>query len=469
MLTILAAVVVLGLLIFVHELGHFITAKWVDIEVPRFSIGFGPKIFGFRRGETEYVLSALPLGGYVKMAGMEELEAIEGTTIVVPADSPDAPAGPAQPVTAAEEARLRGPRDFESKSLPARVLVISAGVLMNLIFAFFLFSVIGMVWGVPYVAPAVVGNVAEELLPPGAEPLARIPRGTRIVAVGNQAIKDSEDLRMELSIARPGPLEIHVQNGPPVTITVPRGDSLRSVLATAVVPETPVEPVISVVGKDSPAAQAGMKAGDRIVSAANEPVASWQQFVAVIDAHPGEPVPVVVQRGEDRIPVTVVPLVRTLPDGFRYGRIGVNGPPEALNAPRRETNLANAIVYGASETGRWVKLTAGFLGGIFTGRHSARSIGGPIMIVQISGQQARAGFQSFLHFMALLSVNLAVLNLLPIPVLDGGHLLFLGIEAVRGRALSMQQRLRWSQVGFMVLLAIMVFAIGNDLLRLVGL
>ncbi|MGH7505070.1 MAG: site-2 protease family protein, partial [Longimicrobiales bacterium] len=140
LITILATAVVLGVLIFVHELGHFMTAKAVDIEVPRFSIGFGPRILGFRRGETEYVLSLLPLGGYVKMAGMEEMELIEG-----PADGEAA----ATEAGARETPRTQGSRDFESKSLPARALVISAGVIMNLVFAFVVFSVIGLIWGVP--------------------------------------------------------------------------------------------------------------------------------------------------------------------------------------------------------------------------------------------------------------------------------------------------------------------------------
>jgi regulator of sigma E protease len=459
LMTILAAVVVLGLLIFVHELGHFLTAKWVDIEVPRFSIGFGPKILGFRRGETEYVLSALPLGGYVKMAGMEELEAIEG------------PATPAanQPPNAPVEAKPRGPRDFESKSLPARVLVISAGVIMNLLFAFFLFTVIGFVWGVPYVPPPVVGGVTEEWLTPGSESLARLKAGTRIVSIGNRSVQDFGDVRMELSTARPGPLEIHVQDAPAIPITVPRGDSLRAVLARSLEPEMPFDPIISLVNDESPAALAGLKVGDRVVSVANTPISSWQEFVAIVEANPGQAIPLTVMRDDQQVAVTIVPEVRTLPDGHRYGRIGVGGPASELTPPRRATGPVQAVAYGASETWRWTRLTVDFLSGIFTGRHSPRSIGGPGMIVQISGQAARAGLQAFLHFMALLSVNLAVLNLLPIPVLDGGHLLFLGVEAVRGRALSMQQRLRLSQVGFVVILAIMVFAIGNDLLRWIGL
>ncbi|HSL70532.1 MAG TPA: site-2 protease family protein, partial [Longimicrobiales bacterium] len=166
LITILATVIVLGVLIFVHELGHFLAAKAVDIEVPRFSIGLGPKLVGFRRGETEYVISWLPLGGYVKMAGMEEMEKLEG--------------GPSKPTVTgtltaddlgveAETPREAGPRDFESKSLPARALVISAGVLMNLLFAIVVFAASALVWGVQTIPPPRIGGVAEPLLPEGTE------------------------------------------------------------------------------------------------------------------------------------------------------------------------------------------------------------------------------------------------------------------------------------------------------------
>ena len=205
MITIIATIVVLGVLIFVHELGHFMTAKLVDIEVPRFSIGLGPKAFGFKRGETEYVISWLPLGGYVKMAGMEEMEAIEG--------------GPSKKATVAGEGtaedlgievetkREAGPRDFESKSLPARALVISAGVIMNLLFAIVVFSIIAIAWGVRGTPEARVGGVAEEFLPRGTEALATIPAGTRITHIGDKSVSDFQDMQIALTQAGGGPIE----------------------------------------------------------------------------------------------------------------------------------------------------------------------------------------------------------------------------------------------------------------------
>ncbi len=458
LITILATAVVLGVLIFVHELGHFMTAKWADIEVPRFSIGFGPKVIGFKRGETEYVISLLPLGGYVKMAGMEEMEGIEGGSSEAGSTAASTPAAP----------RAGGPRDFESKSLPARALVISAGVLMNLLFAFVTFSVVGMIWGVRVAPEPVVGGVREDLLPIGAESLATLEPGTRIVTVGGREIGDFTDLQLQLSAARPGPLEIGVEGGAPIRVQVPETDSARAALALSIEPVFAIEArVISVVAGE-PAAQAGMEDGDLVVAAAGRPVERWQSFVSAIEASPGLPVVLTVERDGARVDVTVVPRADTLPNGRVYGRIGVQGPSQRLTMPRERQGVLSAVGFGVTETWRWVRLTLEFLGGMFSGRQSARDIGGPLLIGQISGEVARAGAEAFLNFMALLSVNLAVLNLLPIPVLDGGHLVFLLIEGVRGRALSLQQRMRLTQVGMVLILALMAFAIGNDVLRLIG-
>lgn len=459
LITLLATALVLGVLIFVHELGHFVTAKWADIEVPRFSIGFGPRVLGFRRGETEYVISLLPLGGYVKMAGMEEMEPIEGgTSTQTHSPSTEASVG----------VEPRGGRDFESKSLPWRALVISAGVIMNLLFAFGVFSFIGMVYGVPEDPEPVVGDVTEELLPPGAEALASLPRGARIESVGGRAIPNFSTLRIELSTARPGPLEIGVAGAEPINITVPEGDSLRASMVGAIVPQLISEPVFTAVNEGSPGEAAGLRAGDRVLSVGGAPVGSWQELVNRIEASAGRPVSLVVSRDGNEIETEVVPNAVRLADGTEYGRIGVAGSLGSLVAPRDRKGLIGGLAWGASETWRWTRLTGEFLVGLFSGRHSARDLGGPILIGQLSGEVARAGLESLLSFMGLLSVNLAILNLLPIPVLDGGHLVFLAIEAVRGRALSVQQRIRLTQVGFVMILAIMVFAIGNDLLRLIG-
>jgi regulator of sigma E protease len=457
MTTILAAALVLGVLIFVHEFGHFITAKMVDIEVPRFSIGFGPKIIGFRRGETEYVISLLPLGGYVKMAGMEEMEDIEG--------------GPTATERAAREAggRKPGPRDFESKSLLARTLVISAGVIMNLLFAVFAFSTIGLVWGVPETPEPVIGNILEEGLSPGTQALAGLPYMARLTAIDGDTITDFEDLQLSLSTVRAGPTELRFANAPTITIDVPSQDTARGTLISVFEPVMESEPILSQVVEDGPADMGGLEVGDRVIAADGQAIATWQELGAAIEANAGRVLALTVERGEETLELVVQPELTTLANGIRAGRIGIGGRAATLAIPRVRLGPVPAVIYGFTETGRWVALTVDFLAGMFTGRISARNVGGPIAITQISGEAARAGIETLINFMALLSVNLAVLNLLPIPVLDGGHLVFLLVEAVRGRPVSIEQRIRWTKVGFIMILALMTFAIGNDIVRWIGL
>jgi regulator of sigma E protease len=456
--TLLAAAVVLGVLIFVHELGHFLTAKWADIEVPRFSIGFGPRVLSFKRGETEYAISLLPLGGYVKMAGMEEMEDIEG--------------GPAEAGPAASPAagpRARGPRDFESKSLPVRTLVISAGVIMNLIFAFVAFSIVGLVWGVPADPEPVVGNVVEERLPRGAEALASVPRLARINGIGRDTITGFDAIQIALGTARAGSTEVRFANAPPVTIEVPAADSARGMLIAAIEPVSESEAVLDSVVAGGAADRAGLEAGDRVLRVGDRPVTSWQEFGNAIEQVGSGPLTLFVDRGGDTLEFTVVTETRTLADGRAYNRIGVSGRAGPGQLTRARLGPVRAVLYGATETWHWIRLTVDFLTGMFSGRISPRNVGGPILITQVSGDAARAGLEALLNFMALLSVNLAILNLLPIPVLDGGHLVFLLIEGVRGRPVSIEQRVRLTKVGFFLILALMTFAIGNDLVRWIGL
>ena len=468
MITILATIVVLGVLIFVHELGHFLTAKAVDIEVPRFSIGLGPKAFGFKRGETEYVISWLPLGGYVKMAGMEEMEAIEGGPTKKPVITG---AGTAEDLgLEVEDKRQAGPRDFESKSLPARALVISAGVIMNLLFAFVIFSIIARGWGVRATPESRIGAVAEEFLPSGTEALATIPSGTRITQIGRESIEDFQDMSVALSQAGAGPIELKFDNFAPLTIQLPASQNARDTLISAFEPAVVTPPVVGTIVKGSPADQGGLRPGDKVITAGGQRVDTWQQFVQMIERHGGQPLVLEIERDGQPGTITVTPEARKLANNMTYGRVGI-APQVAVGQalPRVRTGILDGVVHGATQTWDMVALTAGFLWDLVTGGASARNLGGPILIGQLSGRVARAGLEPFLAFMALFSVNLAVLNLLPIPVLDGGHLVFLGVEAVRGRPLSLQSRMRLSQVGFVIVIGIMVWAFANDILRLFGL
>jgi regulator of sigma E protease len=359
--TIAATIVVLGVLIFIHELGHFLAAKSVDIEVSRFSIGFGPKLIGFKRGETEYVISALPLGGYVKMEGMagdEVVEPLEGKS---------------------EPAREPSPRDFDQKPLLVRVYVIMAGVVMNAIFA--------------VVAFAVIASQVGYLIP----------------------------------------------------------------LVTSIVP-------------DSPADRAGIQPGDLIVAIDGRRTTTFDDVAYDIGTRPNQTVILSVERANQVLNVRLTTAGlrnydELAKDTIEVGQIGVGV--ENTDQTFRTMGPVAALGEGFRQTGRWIGNIGGFLGRIFSGKDSASQLGGPIAIGQMSGQFARAGFLPFLQFMAIISVNLAVLNLLPIPVLDGGHLLFLAVEGIRGREMSLNQRMRLTQVGMLFVLGLMVVAIANDILRLV--
>ena len=462
LITILATILVLGVLIFVHELGHFITAKLVDIEVPRFSIGLGPKLWGFRRGETEYVISWLPLGGYVKMAGMEEMEQVEGGPVEKEHGTGLHP--PLDGGLTSEAPRAAGPRDFESKSLGARALVISAGVIMNTLFAFLMFMLMGFVWGIRQMPEARIASVDRELLPPGTEALASVPQNARVVAWGDRDIDDWGDLSRAIDLSTPGPVTVRFDQAAPVTLNLPREDTVRIRLQDAIEPHLPAR--IGSVTAGGAAAAAGLREGDLVVEADGVAIGSWRELVDAIEASEGRTVQLVVVRNAQRVPLEVTPeMVRDVnaPEAPAQPRIGIGSDYQRVRPGPLE-----GIAHGARQTWFWISATFQFLGQLFSGDQSPRNLGGPILIGQVSGQVARAGFEAFAGWMAVLSINLAVLNLLPIPVLDGGHLVFLLVEAVRGRALSIEQRMRLTQLGFVVVLAIMVWALANDVLRLFG-
>jgi len=453
-MTILATIVLLGVLIFVHELGHFWAAKSVGIGVERFSIGLGPKVFGFTRGETEYVLSAIPLGGYVKMQGMDDemMEAIEGG--------------------AQEERPPRDPsRDYDSKSVTARAFVISAGVIMNFLFAFAAYAVSVGVWGFSEQNTTRIGEVNAELIPVGAEQLAQLPVGSEIVRVGGEEVEHWGQVRDGLLEAPTGSLTIETVNpARSVDIRVPADEEARARLAGAVVYW--LDPALGLVTPGSPAARAGLEMGDMVIEIDGRPIRTWSEMVDAIRARPDVETAITFERGGGRLTRSVTPEATPAVDpatgeSITIGTIGVGQSSEQTILVRAAP--LEAIDYGWRQTVRVSGEILGFLGGLFTGAVNPRSMGSIVTIGAASGQAAEMGMQAFLGFMALFSINLAVLNLLPIPVLDGGHLVFLTIEAIRGRALSVEQRLRWSNVGFLVIMGIMVFALGNDLLRLVGL
>ncbi len=444
MTTLLATVVLLGVLIFVHELGHFLAAKAVGIGVERFSIGLGPRVWGYTRGETEYVLSAIPLGGYVKMQGMEDevMEHLEGGA----ADAP----------------RRRDQRDFDAKPIWARAFVISAGVIMNMLFAVLLYGATAAFWGFDNLPTTRVMAVADSTLPAGAEALAEMPRGAEIVQVGEIEPTSWNQLLQSFLESPAGPLAVATASpSARFEITIPEAAEDRRALAGSLVPW--IEAVVGTVEPGSPADQASIEKGDRVTSVAGAPVANWSDLLREVGARPGERVEIGLLR-EGAALVRVAELESGDGEGGERGRLGIT-----RETVLERVGLGEAAAIGVNRTAFDTRRILAFLGDLVTLNVSPREVGSLGTIAQVSGQAAAQGMATFLNFMALFSINLAILNMLPIPILDGGHMVFLGLELVRGQKLTVKQRIRWSHVGLVVVVAIMVWALGNDVLRLLGL
>jgi regulator of sigma E protease len=456
MQTFLLTVLVLGLLVFVHELGHFMTAKWAGIAVPRFSIGLGPRLIGFRWGETDYCLSAVPFGGYVKLAGMEGEEAFEKLE-----------GGPDEQV---DDTNVPPDRRFDNKPIRWRLLVISAGVLMNFALGWFIYVFLAFGEGILTTKGTRVAGVDSIALAefPALEPLA--DGGAEIAAVDGRPVANWYEIDRALQQARGRTTAIALVDGRTIEVPVPQDD--EGGFAAGLLPLT--EPLIVDVEEGSPAALAGIQPGDRIVSIDGEEVVSFADVVQFVRDRPDQRIPVQVERvggdGEpERLSLTVQTGSEQTPrasDGefIETGWLGVTAETATI-----ELGPIEAVATGTRTALQASTLIVGGLVQLVSGNVSVRSLGGPVAIGQLTGRFARRGWQSLAGWIALFSINLAILNLLPIPVLDGGHILFLTIEAGRGRPLSARQKLRLSQVGLAFLVLLMALAFTSDMLRLIGL
>ena len=453
LLTIGATIIVLGVLIFVHELGHFWAAKAVGIGVPRFSIGLGPATpLSFRRGETEYVISWVPFGGYVKMATGEEsdMDALEG--------------GQDEEVFPPEKL-------FENKPLWARILVISAGVIMNMIFAYVVHVGLLAIYGRSEDPTTEIASVVASSLPASAQELSAVPYGTEIVRINGDTIASWGDITQQIFGPNNGPITFEFAGGvAPVAVGGVNYDpDEREAIFNALQPKRPAR--ISLIQGGSAAAAAGFEPGDLVVGVAGDTIRDWFEMQGIVEVSANQMLDFVVARGDTIVRLSAEPNLETVTDPLtgevsEVGRLGV----QQQNPFRRiRIGLGGSIVGGFSEVAADSRLILFALRELVLGRMSARELGGPVLIGQLSGQTARLGAFAFLSFMAMFSVNLAILNLLPIPVLDGGQLVFLMAEGVRGKPLSMGLRLRLTQFGLFILLGIMVLALTNDLRRVFGL
>jgi regulator of sigma E protease len=443
----LALLVTLGPLIFVHEMGHFVAAKAVGIQVLRFSLGFGRPLLRWQRGETEYWISWLPLGGYVKMAGLED----EGVTGTLEGGKASVPIDPARAV--------------DRKPVWQRMIVVVAGVTANVVLAFVVYTGIAAVLGTARLAVTQVDAVRTAVLPPGAEELGTLRWGDRITAINGDTVRAWDDV-VEHFLAGPTEVRIAVAGRPTlIEVHLPADSGARGRVVQALVPLTP--PRIGFVLPGQPAARAGLRPGDLVVRVDRDTIRSWNDMLHAIWYAPGRTLHLSVLRDGRLEELAVKPDSQTETDPTSprprtYGIIGANQDPPVT---RSHVSFGRAVAMGADQTVTQAAAVVVSVKKLVFRQASIKEVGGPILIAKMSGQAASLGPEVLLGFLAFFSISLAVLNLLPIPVLDGGQVVFLIAEAIRRRPLSLELRMRLTQIGFVVIIALMLLGIANDILR----
>ncbi len=429
MQTLLAFLFVLGVLVFVHELGHFLAARRIGVRVLTFSLGFGPKLLKVKRGDTEYAISAVPLGGYVKMAG----------------ENP-------------EDARSGSPDEFLSRTKWERFQVLIAGPAMNIILAVVVMAVVlaqGAQVPAYQDAPPVVGAVT-----PGS-PAERvgIQPGDRILTVAGDAVDTWEDLFIQVGTRPDRDVAMTLLRGDQTEqVTVrPESDGRFEIGNIGVLPD--VYPRVAAVVEGDPADRAGVRAGDEIVSVNGERMVFLRQASEALRRTGGKPIDLRLRRNGEDVRLEITPTKR---EGYPVW-IGITmveatkpfnpGPLEAIQLSVERNIEFSGLIFRT-------------LGGLFIGETSLRQLQGPVAIAQLSGESAEAGWIALFTLMASISLNLGLLNLMPIPVLDGGHILIMGLEGIARRDFSMAVKEKMLLAGFVLLLMLMVTVIYNDLMRI---
>ena len=420
----IAFVLVLGTLIFVHEAGHFFVAKLFKVRVLVFSFGFGKRLFGFHRGDTDYRVSLIPLGGYVRMAG----------------DTP-------------EENEPGKPDEFLSKPKWQRFLILVAGPTMNIILAIAFMAAIFMVGIEKRVSAPVVGEVIAN----GPAAKAGLQRGDIVTRVGDERINDFDDLRLAITMNARTRLNVeYIRNGQKRTTTlVPQPqESDYGPVGRAGISEW-VSPVIGRVTAGSPAETAGIRTGDRIVSVNGKPIDDLASLNEVIEKAPSAALTLGMSRGAEQYVAQLPAAAFNKNDPYR-GFL----PPTQL----RKLTLGAALQESVRENWKMLRYAYAAIARMFRSEGSVKELSGPINIARISGDMFRRGWMEVVALMAMISLQLGVMNLLPIPVLDGGHIMILLIEGIARRDLSLNVKERIQQVGFAALAALMIVVLYNDVI-----
>jgi regulator of sigma E protease len=446
--TIVAFIIALGLLIVVHEFGHYLVARWCGVKVLRFSVGFGRPLLTRRIGkdQTEWVIAAIPFGGYVKM--LDERE------------------GPVEP--------REVDRAFNRQSVWRRFGIVVAGPLANFLFAIAAYAGLFM-YGLPEARP-VLGTPPEGTVAAAAG----LRAGDTVRAVDGEPVTTWQELRwrvLQSALQRaPVRLEIVNERGHLSTSTLDlrsfptddvESDALERIGLRLYRP--PLEPVIGTVVRGGAAERAGLQPGDRVVLADARPVETWDALVAVVQSHPETALKLTVERGGVRQVVEVVPA-SVASGGKRIGRISATPQVPPSHADRMlirvQHGVGESLWKAVVKTGDIAVFSLKMLGKMLVGEVSWKHLSGPVTIADFAGQSAQMGWVSYLTFLALISISLGVLNLLPIPLLDGGHLMYYVVEIVKGKPVSERAMELGQRVGLALLLVMMAFAFYNDLNRL---
>jgi len=434
LIAIVSVTIVLGIVIFVHEWGHFIAAKLSGIRVDVFSFGFGPRVFGIKRGDTDYRLSALPFGGYVRMAG----------------DNP-------------VEERTGADYEFLSKPRWVRMIIAVAGPTMNILLAFFLFW--GIFWLVGIQSETYLRTPAQvAAIPQNQAGASGIQAGDRIVSINSVKTPTWESVLTQLKDAQPEQS---------MNLTVDRAGAEQTLAVK--MPPPPVEideitgyPLVPAIadeiGIGTPAEKAGMKAGDKIIAMDGKSIATWQQLVEGVRNSNGHTVHFVVLRDGKEVSLDITPFEGMAADGNTVWQVGVA---PKVQAEYERQGFVSAGKDAAYSTVSGMRQIGQVLAGLFTGKVKIRQLQSVVGIARESGRAAKRGPVDLIVLTAVISLNLGLLNLLPIPILDGGHVLMLLIEGSLRRDLSIAVKERFVQVGLVFLLGIFAFVMYSDIFKLI--
>jgi regulator of sigma E protease len=428
--TILAFLFVLGVLIFVHELGHFLMARRIGVRVLTFSLGFGPKLINVKRGDTEYCISAIPLGGYVKMAG----------------ENP-------------EDNRTGAPDEFLSKGKWQRFQVLVMGPVMNLLLAIVVMAVVlsqGAQTAKFETEPVIIGTFADDSV--GAS--AGLKAGDRVVTVDGKPVENWDQFSMAIVGKAKRQVRIgYVRDGrASELLLVPAAQGKYEMGDIGIQPL--LHPEVATVTPGQPAAEAGLRPGDAILAVNGVENIQYDPLIALLRASADKPLDFRIRRGDAVQTVQVTPRMLSEP----YAMIG--SQIRQLETRTINPTAFEAIKLSLEKNWEWTRLIVQTLGGLFTRETSVKQLMGPVAIADLSGTAAEAGWLALFSLMAMISLNLGLLNLMPIPVLDGGHIFILALEGLARRDFSMRVKEKMLLAGFVLLLMLMVTVIYNDLMRI---